>query len=273
MEILIYCYIATLSLLAVFNIYKIRLLINYFRFKDKPILPQDTFQDLPPVTVQLPVFNEKYVVSRLILSTCRIDYPREKLQIQVLDDSTDATSVIARRLSAKLLAKGYNIQYIHRDNRVGFKAGALQNGLKTATGDFVGIFDADFIPSPDFLSRTINYFTNPKVGLVQARWGFTNIGYSILTKIQSIFLNGHFVIEHIAKNRSGSFFNFNGTAGIWRKTTVLEAGGWQSDTITEDLDLSYRAQLKGWEFIYVPDLVVESELPITIDMLNNQQFR
>jgi cellulose synthase/poly-beta-1,6-N-acetylglucosamine synthase-like glycosyltransferase len=273
MEILIYSYIVTLSLLALFNIYKIRLLINYFRYKKHPLLPQFQFGDLPRVTVQLPVYNEKYVVSRLILSTCRIDYPREKLQIQVLDDSTDATCAIARRLAKKLKAKGFQIEHIHRDHRVGFKAGALQNGLTSATGEYVAIFDADFIPPQDFLHRTIHHFTNPKVGLVQARWGFTNTGYSILTRIQSIFLNGHFVVEHIAKNRSGSFFNFNGTAGIWRKATVLDAGGWHSDTITEDLDLSYRAQLAGWEFIYVPDLVVESELPITINMLKNQQFR
>lgn len=266
-------YVLVLTLLAVLNIHKLRLLFNYFRFRKNPKLPAATFPELPRVTIQLPIYNEKYVIKRLLTSTCRIDYPREKLEIQVLDDSTDATAEIAQRLVKRLTARGFHIQYVRRDNRVGYKAGALQHGLTFATGQFMAIFDADFIPPRDFLKRTIHFFTDPQVGLVQARWGFINADYSLLTRIQSIFLNGHFIVEHVAKNRSGSFFNFNGTAGIWRRQTIETSGGWQGDTITEDLDLSYRAQIKGWQFVYLPDLVVPSELPVNINMLKNQQFR
>jgi cellulose synthase/poly-beta-1,6-N-acetylglucosamine synthase-like glycosyltransferase len=272
-NMLFYLYIAVLVLLACLNIHKLRLLFKFFRYRKKPILPAGTFAELPQVTIQLPVYNEKYVIKRLITSVCKLDYPKDKLEVQVLDDSTDATSAIAQRLVRHLAAHGHNIKYIHRENREGYKAGALQHGLKYTSSQLLAIFDADFVPPRDFLMRTVNYFTDPKVGLVQARWGFINANYSLLTKIQSIFLNGHFIVEHLAKNRSGSFFNFNGTAGIWRRQTIESSGGWQGDTITEDLDLSYRAQINGWQFVYLPDLVVPSELPINIHMLKNQQFR
>jgi cellulose synthase/poly-beta-1,6-N-acetylglucosamine synthase-like glycosyltransferase len=228
----------------------------------------------PRVTLQLPIYNEMYVVERLIQAVCRIDYPRELLQIQVLDDSTDETRGIAQAVVNRYAGLGHNIQYIHRTDRTGFKAGALENGLLTATGEFVGIFDADFIPSSDFLKRALPYFfSSEKIALVQARWGHINASYSLLTKIQSILLDGHFVLEHGARNRSGRFFNFNGTAGIWRRAVIADAGGWQHDTLTEDLDLSYRAQLRGWKFVFLQDLIAPAEVPVEMNSFKSQQFR
>ncbi len=225
------------------------------------------------MTIQLPMYNEQFVARRIIENTCRIDYPKDRLQIQVLDDSTDHTVQIARAAVAEMKACGFDIEYVHRTNRTGFKAGALCEGLATATGEFVAIFDADFIPSPDILREQIHYFTDPQVGMVQARWEHINRDHSLLTKTQAILLDGHFVIEHGARNRSGRFMSFNGTAGMWRKSTIADAGGWQHDTLTEDLDLSYRAQLKGWRFIFLPDLSTPAELPPEMNAFKAQQHR
>jgi len=235
--------------------------------------PEKKFDDLPFVTVQLPVFNEMYVVARLIDSVVKLDYPKDKLEIQVLDDSTDETRSIADQKVKFYKEKGFNIEYIHRENREGFKAGALEKGMNKAKGEFIAVFDADFIPDPQFINKTIHYFTDKNIGMVQTRWGHVNKNYSVLTKLQAIFLDGHFVIEHTARNSSERFFNFNGTAGIWRKKTIEEAGGWQHDTLTEDLDLSYRAQMKGWKFIYLPMFEIPAELPVDIIAFKSQQHR
>jgi cellulose synthase/poly-beta-1,6-N-acetylglucosamine synthase-like glycosyltransferase len=229
---------------------------------------------LPPVTVQLPIFNEMYVADRLIDAVCEMEYPRELFQIQVLDDSTDETTEIAELAVRRHAARGFNISYIHRIDRRGYKAGALEAGLKEATGQYIAIFDADFVPPTDFLLRTLPYFgTDPKIGMVQARWGHINQDYSLLTKIQSILLDAHFVLEHGGRNRSGAFFNFNGTAGIWRREAIETAGGWQHDTLTEDLDLSYRAQLAGWRFVFLPDVVSPAEVPVEMNSFKSQQHR
>jgi cellulose synthase/poly-beta-1,6-N-acetylglucosamine synthase-like glycosyltransferase len=227
----------------------------------------------PRVTIQLPIFNERYVVERLIESVCRFDYPKELLEIQILDDSTDDTVDIVRALAQQMKDRGLDIQYVHRDNRRGFKAGALKEGLKTAKGELLGIFDADFVPQPEFLKETIPHFTDPKVGMLQTRWGHINSDYSLLTRAQSIGIDGHFGVEQAARAWSGLFMNFNGTAGIWRKETIEDAGGWQADTLTEDLDLSYRAQLKGWKLRFVTDVVCPAEVPVTINAFKSQQHR
>ncbi len=228
----------------------------YMKHKHEQPAPKGTFEQLPVVTIQLPLYNEMYVVDRLVDAVCNIEYPRELLEIQVLDDSTDETRQIAELAVRRHALQGIDIKYIHREDRTGYKAGALDEGLKVARGNFVAIFDADFIPKPDFLTRTIHYFTDDKVALVQARWGHVNEDYSLLTKIQAVLLDAHFVLEHGGRNRGGCFFNFNGTAGIWRKDAIADGGGWQHDTLTEDLDLSYRTQLKGWQFVFVQDHVV-----------------
>lgn len=245
----------------------------YYRHqKDKPSL-KERFKSLPRVTIQLPIYNEMYVTRRLIASSCNVNYPKELLDIQVLDDSTDETSELAKKCVDEFRAKGFDISYIHREKREGFKGGALANGLKTAKGDFVAVFDADFIPQEDMLEKTIHYFTDRSVGMVQTRWSYLNRKYSFLTKIQAIMLDGHFVIEHTARNWSGRFFNFNGTAGVWRKEAIESAGGWQNDTLTEDLDLSYRSQLKGWKFIFLKDELSPSEIPVEINGFKGQQHR
>ena len=265
-----------LSILVLMSIYGINRYYTIYLFKkhrhDK-ITPLSQFKKLPRVTIQLPVFNEKYVVERLIDYVVNIRYPKELLEIQVLDDSTDETQEIASKKCKEKKKEGYNIKYIHREDRTGFKAGALENGMNLTKGEFIAVFDADFLPPADFLERTIHFFTDKKIGMIQARWDHVNRRYSLLTECQSILLDGHFMIEHTARNRSGRFFNFNGTAGIWRKATIIDAGGWQHDTLTEDLDLSYRAQLKGWNFIYLPDLTVPAELPIEMTAFKSQQFR
>jgi cellulose synthase/poly-beta-1,6-N-acetylglucosamine synthase-like glycosyltransferase len=230
-------------------------------------------KDWPHVTIQLPIFNERYVVRRLIESVCRLDYPADLLEIQVLDDSTDDTIQIAQAIVEKMKARGADIVYIHRQNRTGFKAGALQAGLLTAKGELVGIFDADFIPQPNFLKETVPYFVDPKIGLLQTRWGHINHDYSLLTKAQSIGIDGHFGVEQASRSFSGLFMNFNGTAGIWRKKAIEEAGGWQADTLTEDLDLSYRAQMSGWKLSFVSEVVCPAEIPVTINAFKSQQHR
>lgn len=266
-------YFSLLCVLGVYGSHRYRMAFLYYRHKFKLPTPKGALESLPKVTIQLPIFNEMYVVERLVESVCRIDYPRDLLEIQVLDDSTDETCGIARACVERQRQKGHDIVYIHRVNRQGFKAGALENGLKLAKGQFAAVFDADFVPSPDFLMRTVPFFSDDKVGMVQVRWGHLNREFSLLTQAQSIFLDGHFIIEHTARNRAGCFFNFNGTAGIWRRDTISDAGGWQHDTLTEDLDLSYRAQLKGWQFVFLPEVISPAEVPVDMNAFKSQQHR
>ena len=230
-------------------------------------------KDWPHVTIQLPIFNERYVVERLIDSVCRLDYPDSLLEIQVLDDSTDDTIHIAKSTVEKMKSRGIDIAFIHRQNRSGFKAGALQEGLSVAKGELIGIFDADFIPQPNFLKETVPYFEDRKIGMLQTRWGHINHDYSLLTQAQSIGIDGHFGVEQASRSFSGLFMNFNGTAGIWRKNAIIDAGGWQADTLTEDLDLSYRAQLGGWKLSFVSEVVCPAEIPVTINAFKSQQHR
>jgi cellulose synthase/poly-beta-1,6-N-acetylglucosamine synthase-like glycosyltransferase len=266
-------YFFVLVILAVYGWHRYYLVYLYLKHKDRQPVPAKSFDVLPLVTVQLPIYNEMYVADRLIEAVCRLDYPRDRLEIQVLDDSTDETVAIAQRAVRRHAEAGVHITYAHRTDRCGFKAGALEAGLGVASGEYIAIFDADFIPPSDFLRGTIHYFTDPKVGMVQARWGHINEGYSLLTKIQAILLDGHFVLEHGGRNRSGLFFNFNGTAGIWRREAIPDAGGWQHDTLTEDLDLSYRAQLRGWKFVFLPDLIAPAEVPVEMNAFKSQQHR
>ena len=266
-------YFFVLLILAVYGWHRYYLVYVYMKHKHEQPEPKASFDQLPVVTIQLPLYNEMYVVDRLVDAVCAIDYPRELLEIQVLDDSTDETQQIAALAVRRQALQGIDIKYIHREDRTGYKAGALDEGLKVARGNFVAIFDADFIPKPDFLTRTIDYFTDEKVALVQARWGHVNEDYSLLTKIQAVLLDAHFVLEHGSRNRGGCFFNFNGTAGIWRRTAIADAGGWQHDTLTEDLDLSYRAQLRGWKFKFLPDIVTPAEVPVEMNAFKSQQHR
>jgi cellulose synthase/poly-beta-1,6-N-acetylglucosamine synthase-like glycosyltransferase len=266
-------YFFVLVILAVYGWHRYYLVYLYMKNKGRIPVPAGTLDTLPPVTIQLPIYNEMYVADRLIDAVCQIDYPRELLEIQVLDDSTDETRSVAEQAVRRNASRGVDITYIHRTDRTGYKAGALEAGLKVAKGEFVAIFDADFIPTVDFLKRTVPFFVDPKIAMVQARWGHINQDYSLLTKIQSILLDGHFVLEHGGRNRAGLFFNFNGTAGIWRRTAITDAGGWQHDTLTEDLDLSYRAQLRGWRFIFLPDLIAPAEVPVEMNSFKSQQHR
>ncbi|HET6440587.1 MAG TPA: glycosyltransferase [Anaeromyxobacter sp.] len=266
-------YAALLSVLTVFGIHRYGMTFLFFRHRYKLATPLCRFEELPLVTVQLPIYNELYVAERLLEAVARLDYPRERLEVQVLDDSTDETRSIARACVERLRRGGLDIVYLPRADRTGFKAGALDRGLRAARGEFVAIFDADFVPDPAFLRRTIHHFTDGAVGLVQTRWGHLNRTYSALTRAQAVFLDGHFLVEHLARNRSGRFFNFNGTAGIWRRRAIEESGGWQHDTITEDLDLSFRAQLAGWRFVYLPDIVTPAELPVDMNAFKLQQHR
>jgi cellulose synthase/poly-beta-1,6-N-acetylglucosamine synthase-like glycosyltransferase len=268
-----FVYGVSLTLLCTFGVHRYYLSYLYSRNKNKVPTPKGKFKKLPIVTVQLPVYNEMYVVERLISSVCNIDYPKERLEIQVLDDSTDKTTEIARRCVSYYREMGFNINCLHRENREGYKAGALREGLKSAEGELVAIFDADFLPPKDFLKKTVDYFFDPKVGIVQVRWGHLNQDYSTLTKAQSILLDGHFVIEQTARFNNGMFFNFNGTAGVIRKQCIESSGGWQHDTLTEDLDLSYRAQLAGWKLVYLKDTTADAELPVDMNAFKSQQHR
>ena len=272
-SLLLTIYFIALTILFGFGIHGI-VLLYYYR-KTKLQDTQEVVQkgEWPLVTIQLPMFNELYVVERLIGSICEIDYPKDKLEIQVLDDSTDETQALAKKLCLEYEAKGFDISYIHRVDRTGYKAGALKEGLKIAKGEFVAIFDADFVPKKDFLKRTVPHFQNEKVGMVQTRWEHINGDESYLTKAQAIALDGHFVIEQQVRNKAGFFINFNGTAGIWRKDCIIDAGNWQADTLTEDFDLSYRAQLNGWKFKFLNDVTSPAELPADINALKTQQFR
>jgi len=268
-------YFFVMTILAMYGIHRYQLVYNFFKNRKNvpgpaPEMPADAW---PRVTVQLPIYNERYVIERLVEAVAQFDYPRELLEIQVLDDSTDETQQVARDCVERHHRLGVPIVYIHRDNREGFKAGALQEGLLQACGELVAIFDADFIPPADFLRRTVPYFANPKIAMVQTRWSYINRNYSKLTEVEAIILDGHFAIEHSSRYRSNLFFNFNGTAGIWRRCAIEDAGGWQHDTLTEDTDLSYRAQLRGWQFLYLPEIACPSELPVEMNAFKSQQAR
>ncbi len=266
-------YFLTLVILAALGSHRYIMIYLYYRNRNRRAAPLPLPERLPRVTVQLPIYNEMYVVDRLLDSVARIRYPQELLEVQVLDDSTDETQAIARAAVERLRSEGCDIHYLHRGDRRGFKAGALDAGLGAATGELILIFDADFVAPPDILEKTLGQFQDPGVGMVQVRWGHINRDYSLLTEVQSILLDGHFILEHGARNRSGRFFNFNGTAGIWRREAIADAGGWQHDTLTEDLDLSYRAQLKGWRFVYLEDVVSPAELPVEMNAFKTQQHR
>jgi len=268
-------YFSILGLLSIYGIYRYRLVYLFLRYQKHRPQPKSKFASdrLPRVTVQLPLFNEMYVAERLIDAVTKLEYPRELLEIQVLDDSTDDTTRIAAAAVSNQFEQGVNISYHHRNDREGFKAGALEAGLKKASGELVLIFDADFVPRPDCIRRMVDYFTDERVGMVQMRWSHINADYSLLTKVQAIMLDGHFVIEQVARNRCGGFFNFNGTAGMWRREAIEWSGGWQHDTLAEDTDLSYRAQLMGWHFVYLADDDVPAELPVEISAFKSQQRR
>ncbi|MCL2648302.1 MAG: glycosyltransferase [Phycisphaerales bacterium] len=266
-------YLLTLGILTVYGMHRYVQVYLYCRHHHKAPTPAGTFPELPKVTVQLPMYNEMYVARRIIEGACALDYPREKLEIQVLDDSTDDSAQIAAKCCEEMRRLGHNVHYIHRTNRQGYKAGALAHGLTQATGEFVVIFDADFVPAKEMIRQSIHFFTDPNVGCVQTRWDHMNRRDSLLTRCQAIFLDGHFMIEHTARNRSGRFINFNGTAGIWRRKAIEDSGGWQHDTLTEDVDLSYRAQLRGWRFVFLPELLAPAELPPEIVGFKQQQHR
>ena len=246
-------------------------LLNRKKVWNKPV--PEMKQEWPKVTIQLPIFNERYMVERLIKAMTRLDYPADKLQIQVLDDSTDSTTELVATLVHSYQRRGVNIQLQHRDDRSGFKAGAMEQALRSATGEFVAVFDADFLPKPDWLKQTIPFFQDPKVGFVQTRWGHINNHYNLITRLAAMALDAHFIIEQTARAGSNLLMSFNGTAGIWRVAAIESAGGWQGDTLTEDIDLSYRAQMAGWRYVYVPQVVVMSEVPAQMDALKKQQVR
>ena len=267
------CYGLALAGLALYSLHRGWLLITYRRARHRAAPDTHLRGQLPRVTVQLPIYNERYVVARLLEAVSSLDYPRDRLQIQVLDDSTDETSHLVARLVRERERRGLDIQHIRRGRRDGYKAGALAHGLERASGELILILDADFVPPSDLLRRLLPAFEDPRVGMAQARWGHLNRDASWLTRAQALILDAHFQIEHGARAAAGLFFNFNGTAGMWRKSCLLEAGGWQSDTLTEDLDLSYRAQLRGWRFVYLPDVVVPGELPESVRALKGQQAR
>jgi len=268
-------YFTILTILAIYGGYRVKQVIDFWRYRKFVPQPKGQFNetDLPRITVQLPLFNEMYVVERLVKAVIEIDYPREKLEIQVLDDSTDETVKLAEATVANYAQKGFDIRYIHRADRLGFKAGALEQGLKLAKGDLLAIFDADFVPRPDCLRKLVDYFTDPLVGCAQMRWSHINGDYNLLTRLQTIMLDGHFVVEQTTRNRTGGFFNFNGTAGIWRRSAIEMSGGWQHDTLTEDTDLSFRAQLMGWKFVYLLDEEAPAEIPVEINAFKAQQRR
>lgn len=276
--IILIIYGTALLLIFVYSIMQMTLVVNYKKgIKEQLKQSTDVLDlnnsDIPFVTIQLPVYNELYVVERLIDTIANFNYPTDKFEIQVLDDSTDESIQITANKIAEIKKQGIDIQHIRRKERIGFKAGALDYGLKVAKGEFITIFDADFIPDKDFLIKTIPYFSDDKIGVVQTRWGHINKNYSMLTRLQAFGLDAHFTVEQLGRNQGGHFINFNGTAGVWRKSCIEDAGGWEHDTLTEDLDLSYRAQLKGWKFKFLENVVTDAELPVVMSALKNQQFR
>jgi cellulose synthase/poly-beta-1,6-N-acetylglucosamine synthase-like glycosyltransferase len=276
-------YFVVMMILAFYGIHRYQLVWLYYRNRKKEAHSNDPGArfdeaDLPFVTIQLPIYNEQFVIDRLLDACCRLDYPRDRFEIQLLDDSTDETVEVARGIVERYAAGTEGlapqpVQHIHRTNRYGYKAGALEEGLKSAKGELIAIFDADFVPSPTWLMQVIHHFAEPGVGMVQTRWTHLNRNYSFLTQVEAILLDGHFVLEHGGRSRAGVFFNFNGTAGMWRREAIDEAGGWQHDTLTEDTDLSYRAQLKGWKFKYLQDVECPAELPIEMTAFKTQQAR
>ncbi|MDI3289835.1 cellulose synthase family protein [Polyangium sp. 15x6] len=274
---LVVLYFAVLLALSAYGLHRLHLVILCLRHRREieraKQMPHVAEEDLPRVTIQLPLFNESTVAARLLEATARMDYPADKLEIQVLDDSTDETQALVRAHVDRLRERGVDAVYLHRTNRVGYKAGALDEGLKVAKGDLVAIFDADFIPQPSFVRSIVGHFADPKIGMVQTRWGHLNREHSVLTKVQALMLDGHHLVENRARYGAGLLFNFSGTGGMWRKNAIHEAGGWQHDTLTEDLDLSYRAQLAGWKFVYREDVVSPSELPEDVSALRAQQYR
>jgi cellulose synthase/poly-beta-1,6-N-acetylglucosamine synthase-like glycosyltransferase len=274
-NVLISVYLVNFLALAVFGFHRSHLIYLYYKHRDRKPRAAGAFADLPAVTVQLPLFNEMYVAERLLDAVALIRYPRDRYQVQVLDDSTDETQEICQRKIAELRARlpELDLEYIHRVDRTGFKAGALDNGMGTAKGELILIFDADFLPQVDILERTVHHFVDPKVAVVQCRWEHLNRDFSALTEVQALMLDGHFIMEHAGRNRGGRFFNFNGTAGIWRRAAIVDAGGWEHDTLTEDMDLSYRAQLRGWNFVYLPEIEAPAELPVEMSAFKAQQFR
>ena len=275
-KIILFLYAFCLFLIFYYSVVQVSLAAAYVRSRKKralEIAPLFDITNAPKVTVQLPMYNEMYVAERIIDTTAELDYPRDKFQIQVLDDSTDETKEIIANKVKELAAKGIDIIHIHRTDRTGYKAGALDSAMDKVSGEFIAIFDADFVPDTDFLLKTIPYFQDEKIGVVQTRWGHLNKTYSMLTELQAFGLNGHFAIEQGGRSTNGHYINFNGTAGIWRKSCIADAGGWEHDTITEDLDLSYRAQMKGWKFKYLEDVISPAELPITMSALKSQQHR
>lgn len=273
--IVVTLYFTILILLAILGVYRLRMVYQFWRYHRITPQPQRRFADneLPRITVQLPLFNELYVVDRLLDAVMQIDYPRHLLEVQVLDDSTDETVKIAAAAVEKYKQQGFDIHYIHRTDRTGYKAGALENGMKLAKGELMAIFDADFTPRPDCLRRMVDHFSDERVGMVQMRWGHINANYSLLTRIQEVLIDGHMVVEQTARCRTGAFFNFNGTAGMWRREAIEWSGGWQHDTLTEDSDLSFRAQLMGWRFIYLLNDDVPAELPVEMNAFKAQQRR
>ncbi|RKY92946.1 MAG: glycosyl transferase family 2 [Ignavibacteriae bacterium] len=272
-EIVLVGYFGALLILFVFGLHGFVMLFYHRKYKEVKHEPNPDFECNASVTIQLPLYNELYVVERLIDTICKIDYPKDKFEIQVLDDSNDETVNIAARVVEEKRKEGFDISHIRRENREGFKAGALKEGLKIAKGEYIAIFDADFIPKKDFLKKTLSFFTNENIGMVQTRWEHLNGNHSILTKAQALALDGHFVIEQTVRNKAGFFINFNGTGGVWKKECIENAGNWHSDTLTEDLDLSYRAQINGWKFIFLKDFTSPAELPSEINALKTQQFR
>jgi cellulose synthase/poly-beta-1,6-N-acetylglucosamine synthase-like glycosyltransferase len=275
--IIIIIYSIALLLIFMYALAQLNLLLNYLSSKkikdNSPTFDFSNPEEIPYITIQLPVYNEMYVMERLLDNIAKIDYPSDKLEIQVLDDSTDETVETTRAQIETLQATGLDIKHITRTDRTGFKAGALKEGLIVAKGEFIAIFDSDFLPQTDWLKRTVPYFKDENIGVVQTRWGHLNRNYSILTKIQAFALDAHFTLEQVGRNSKGHFINFNGTAGLWRKTCIIDAGNWEGDTLTEDLDLSYRAQLKNWKFKYLEDVETPAELPIVISAARSQQFR
>jgi cellulose synthase/poly-beta-1,6-N-acetylglucosamine synthase-like glycosyltransferase len=275
-KIILVIYGLCLFLIFIYSVLQLSLAVAYIRNRKNVAsrkAPDFDPTTAPMVTVQLPMFNELYVADRIIETCAAFDYPKEKLQIQVLDDSTDETKDVIAKKVAEVAARGINIQHVHRVDRTGYKAGALDAAMDQVQGEFIAIFDADFVPEPDFLKKTMPYFQNDKIGVVQTRWGHINKDYSLLTELQAFGLNGHFAIEQGGRNAAGHFINFNGTGGVWRKKCIEDAGGWEHDTLTEDLDLSYRAQMKGWKFQYLEEVVAPAELPITMSALKSQQHR
>jgi cellulose synthase/poly-beta-1,6-N-acetylglucosamine synthase-like glycosyltransferase len=268
-------YLVALGLLGLYGAHRLWLVALYLGFRGRAQVAGALPAELPVVTVQLPVYNERFVVERLLAAVGALEWPADRLEIQVLDDSTDDTSARCASAVAALRARGLDAHHLRRGHRGGFKAGALAHGLGCARGELIAIFDADFVPAPDMLARAVPAFADPRVGMVQLRWGHLNRSASLLTETQALLLDGHFVLEHGARHRAGRFFNFSGTAGVWRRAAIDEAGGWQDDTLTEDMDLSYRAQLAGWRFVFVDDetAAVPAELPADMNAFRSQQFR